>query len=334
MPARSFSLPTADKVCLLFGLKLLASVDFSRKLAADRGEGGSFIARDGGKRVFVRWSKDEKEVLDRAQKQKLFNDNVQQTIVRTPCLLYTKRRSEYTIAAFEFVNPRHPRLSAARLVQILHSGLNELRKIPIGALSGVYPTKTSGRYLSEFSRLLANLKLSRRLGEKRAKAFFEYFLVNAKPRALSFVHSDLAPHNFTINRRGQLVLFDLEKSVVGDPLEDLARLLNFYLIHRPQVHRRLSELDLAADKNRLNAFRLMKAVFLANHYAIRHEQTFGTMSKVSMRLWLKIAGRIVAGAALLSKAERRSLLGWERRFLSEEALAEQKRYVRFSPESK
>lgn len=315
-------------VCRLFGLSPISKPMTNRRGFEGSRNRGHLVATDKKRKIFVKWARGEKDNLTaEVQKQKLFNKYARSSVVRAPVWFYTKRKGGYTMSAFEYVDPRHHTLTSEKFLQVILQTLAEFKRIAINNLNKVYPVKIFEQYRSELHTMLKGLEEGGRTTGQQTQRYLDYFTSTAKGGLLSFTHADFAPHNFTINNESVLILFDFEKSVIGHPLEDLARLINFYMIHNPRVCKLLLRSNHASNKAGLGGYRLLKAVYLANHYSAKHQQTSNPLPLIQTNFWINIAERLVDGTNPLSESERAALLRQEQQHLTNEELDDQKMYL-------
>lgn len=316
-----------ETISRLFGLNLSEKPKVKRKLSENNRQSGYFVAYDRKQKIFVKWSTHQNQLAAEIQKLVLFNTLVRTSVVRAPNYRYLKSRDGCTIAAFEYIEPQHDRsLTTHKLVRNLCQTLTEFRNIPTRKLEPLYPLKTFDDYLLQVRGLLSNLR-NLGFGTQSRENKYRRFFASIKTLPPSFVHADFAPHNFVPHSQGPLILFDFEKSVIGNPLEDLARLLNFYMIHHPTAYNQLEKNNLSQDKESLQRFRLLKALFLANHYAEKCQRTPEPMPSIQARFWLNVSERLLRGDPPISESSRDTILRQEQQYLPPKELRHQQDYL-------
>lgn len=122
------------------------------------------------------------------------------------------------------------------------------------------------------------------------------------------------------------MLFDFEKSGLGHPEEDLARLVNFYMLHNRRISRALTETT--TNKKGLFALRFYKAFFLMHYYYKKHKNTASDLSKFQYFFWNHTITNLIEGKDSLTLEFIDEYLSIEKRLLNAQSLKEQNKYIR------
>ncbi|MBX4199212.1 hypothetical protein KW800_03015 [Candidatus Parcubacteria bacterium] len=183
----------------------------------------------------------------------------------------------------------------------------------INVVKKVFPVTHANDYIEKFE--------SFDVGERKTEAA-ELLRKNKElieTRSNYLTHTDFAPSNFRV-KNGKIYMIDLSSMHFGNRYEGLARMLNYCIIHDPELGRFIVEY-IKTNRNEgeylcLRLMRIYKAGFLINHYAKALGKTSDNLHKLTeirLKLWRTILGHLIDDSPVESslidsyKAERDSL---------------------------
>lgn len=278
--------------------------------------------------IFVKWGS-KNTVLQEALFSDWLNVSFGKTPVFVPNLLDFRSEGEMGIAGFGYIDPKHKYRNPNQYTESLMDILTALRDTSPELLDSIHlPVRDKTYYWNRLTNLTSGLKDGGVIADPIAieiERVVENKLSGVNWQDISFVHSDLAPHNLTIHNHQQYV-YDFEFSALGQHGEDLGRLTLFYRIFSPKVYKML--MSQASDEATVEGFQTIQALFLANHYTRKALNNPGDkQAQMLSSWWNMISVRMGLDEKPFTEGERVSFINQDETLVTGRAALERLNYM-------
>jgi len=156
-----------------------------------------------------------------------------------------------------------------------------------------------GVYMKRLSKYLKNIKKYPyyKNFEKEIEQMLDFFYLNKtliNPYCLFLIHEDFVPHNFRI-KDNHIYILDYSALHYGNKYESWARLINYMVIHNPELEQTLIDYIQHNRGNRdystLRMMRVFKIFQLLDFYSRIYSNTLGdlhTLTEVRINFWINV----------------------------------------------